>query len=152
MRLQKSIWFIDFFCFKMFYPPKGCLPADYSRGPIVFTYVLFWVKKRILDFQFRGGFLPFWKPANVLSPGGTLRSRARKGSNCFYFTFYWCRKRYRGFQFTGGFFLFDFLCWGGGCQEPTFESTKQPQCPSGGPVITFTKTRPKAESPGGTMR
>ena len=37
---------------------------------------------------------------------------------------------------------------GVGCQEPTFESTKQPQCPSGGPVITLTKTRPKAEFDG----
>ena len=25
---------------KMLYPPKGRLPADSSRGPIVFTYVL----------------------------------------------------------------------------------------------------------------
>ena len=58
------------------------------------------------EVQFTGGFLPFWKPENVLSPGGTLHSRARKGSNCFYFTFYWCRKRYRGFQFTGGFLPF----------------------------------------------
>ena len=37
---------------------------------------------------------------------------------------------------------------GVGGQEPTFESTKQPQCPSVGPVITFTKTRPKAEFDG----
>ena len=39
---------------KMFYPPKGRLPADSSRGPIVFTYILFWVRKRILDFSFQG--------------------------------------------------------------------------------------------------
>ena len=42
----------------------------------------------------------------------------------------------------------EFWWAGGGCQEPTFESTKQPQCPSGGPVITLTKTRPKAEFDG----
>ena len=67
---------------KMFYPPKGLCKADTEGGPIVFAYVLFWVRKRILDFQFISGFLPFWDPPNVLSPGGTLRrSRARKGSN-----------------------------------------------------------------------
>ena len=43
----------------MFYPPKGLCKADTEGGPIVFTYVLFWVRKRILDFQFTGGFLPF---------------------------------------------------------------------------------------------
>ena len=36
----------------MFYPPKGRLPADSSRGPIVFTYVLFWVRKTLEAFQF----------------------------------------------------------------------------------------------------
>ena len=45
--------------FKMFYPPKGLCKADTEGGPIVFTYVLFWVRKRILDFQFTSGFLPF---------------------------------------------------------------------------------------------
>ena len=34
----------------MFYPPKGLCKADTEGGPIVFTYVLFWVRKRILDF------------------------------------------------------------------------------------------------------
>ena len=43
----------------MFYPPKGLCKADTEGGPIVFTYVLFCVRKRILDFQFTGGFLPF---------------------------------------------------------------------------------------------
>ena len=44
---------------KMFYPPKGLCKADTEGGPVVFTYVLFWVRKRILDFQFTGGFLLF---------------------------------------------------------------------------------------------
>ena len=83
---------------KMFYPPKGLCKADTEGGPIVFTYVLFCVRKRILDFQFTCGFLPFWDPPNVLSPGGTLQSRARKGSNCFYLCFIWCRKGYWHFQ------------------------------------------------------
>ena len=40
--------------------PEGTLRiADTEGGPIVFTYVLFWVRKRILNFQFAGGFLPF---------------------------------------------------------------------------------------------
>ena len=41
----------------MFYPPKGT-----EGGPIVFTYVLFCVRKRILDFQFTGGFCLFETP------------------------------------------------------------------------------------------
>ena len=51
----------------MFYPPKGCLLADSYRGPIVFTYDLFWVSKTLEAFQFSGGFLPKKIPENVLS-------------------------------------------------------------------------------------
>ena len=42
-----------------FYPLKGLCKADTEGGPIVFTYVLFCVRKRILEFQFTDGFLPF---------------------------------------------------------------------------------------------
>ena len=52
------------------------------------------------------------------------------------------------FSGVGGGHKIRVLVGGGGCQEPTFESTKQPQCPSGGPVITLTKTMPKAEFDG----
>ena len=41
----------------MFYPPKGRLLADSCRGPIVFTYVLFWVSKSLEAFKFTDGFL-----------------------------------------------------------------------------------------------
>ena len=51
--------FYLFETFKMSYLPKGRLLADSSKGPIVFTYVLFCLRKRILDFQFTAGFLPF---------------------------------------------------------------------------------------------
>ena len=53
----------------MFYPPKGLCKADTEGGPIVFTYVLFWVRKRILDFFFTGGFWHFLNPPNVLFDG-----------------------------------------------------------------------------------
>ena len=53
----------------MFYPPKGLCKADTEGGPIVFTYVLFWVRKRILDFQFTGGFWHFLNLQNVLFDG-----------------------------------------------------------------------------------
>ena len=65
---------------KMFYPPKGLCKADTKGGPIVFTYVLFCLRKRILDFHFTGGNPSFWNLQNVLSPEGTLRSRTRMGS------------------------------------------------------------------------
>ena len=69
---------------KMFDPPEGLCRAEPEGGPIVFTNVLFWVRKRILDFQFTDGFLPFLDLENVLSPEGTLQSRYRRRSNCFY--------------------------------------------------------------------
>ena len=53
----------------MFYPPKGRLLADSCRGPIVFTYVLFWVSKTLEAFQFTGGFLPKKIPEKTLFDG-----------------------------------------------------------------------------------
>ena len=53
----------------MFYPPKGCLLADSCRGSIVFTYVLFWVSKTLVAFQFMSGFLPKKIPEIVLFDG-----------------------------------------------------------------------------------
>ena len=51
------------FCFfetpRMFYPPEELCRAEPEGGPIVFTYVLFWVRKRMVDFQFTNGFLCF---------------------------------------------------------------------------------------------
>ena len=52
----------------MFYPPKGRLLADSCRSPIVFTYVLFWVSKTLVTFQFTAGFLQK-KSLNVLFNG-----------------------------------------------------------------------------------
>ena len=86
----------------MFYPPKGLCKADTEGGPIVFTYVLFCLRKRILDFFFNSGFWPFLNLQNVLSPGGTLLSRARKGSNCFYLCFIGVGRGTGGFKFCGG--------------------------------------------------
>ena len=42
-----------------FYPRKGLCKFDTQGCPIVFTYVLFCVRKRILDFKFTAGFLHF---------------------------------------------------------------------------------------------
>ena len=47
---------------KMFCPPIGLRKADTEGGPIVFTYVLFCVRKRIKDFEFADGFLSFLRP------------------------------------------------------------------------------------------
>ena len=60
---------------KMFYPPKGRLLADSCRGPIVFTYVLFWVSKTLETFQFTCEKSPKKIPENVLSPEGTSACR-----------------------------------------------------------------------------
>ena len=34
-------------------------------GPFFFTYIFFFLRKRILDFQFRPGNPPFWNLQNV---------------------------------------------------------------------------------------
>ena len=60
------------------YPSKGLCKANTEGGPIVFTYFLFCVRKRILDFQFTSGFLHFWDLENVLSLEGTLLFRVPK--------------------------------------------------------------------------
>ena len=60
---------------EVFYPPKGRLLTDSSRGPIVFYLWIIWLRKGILHFQFPGGFLPFWDLENVLSPEGTSACR-----------------------------------------------------------------------------
>ena len=56
---------------KLLYSPKGLCRADTEGGPIVFAYVLFCVRKRILNFQFNGGFCIF----ETLSPEGTSACR-----------------------------------------------------------------------------
>ena len=54
-----TAFFFLFETLKMFYLPKGLCKADTEGGPIVFTYVLFCVRKRILNFQFCIGNPPF---------------------------------------------------------------------------------------------
>ena len=72
---------------KMFYARKGLCKADTEGGPIVFTYVLFCLGKRILDFHFTGGNPPFSNLQNVLSPEGTLHSRVPKEVQLFLLMF-----------------------------------------------------------------
>ena len=53
----------------MFYPPKG--DTQYlTRGPFVFTYVLFGVSKSLEHFKNLQGFSIFFLLQNVLSPEG----------------------------------------------------------------------------------
>ena len=73
---------------EMFYPPKGLCKADTEGGPIVFTYVLFSLRKRILDFHFTSGNPPFWDLQNVLSPEGTSACRLLKEVQLFLLMYY----------------------------------------------------------------
>ena len=77
----------------MFYPPKGRLLAESCRSPIVFTYVLFWVSKTLVTFQFTAGFLQKKKPGNVLSPEGTSACRLQRGPFVFTYVLFCIRKR-----------------------------------------------------------
>ena len=63
------------------YPPKGRLLADSCRGPIGFTYVLFWVSKTLEPFQFTDGFLAKKIPEKALLMGrvGRVRRVGRVG-------------------------------------------------------------------------
>ena len=67
----------------MFYPPEGLCRAEPERGPIVFTYVLFLVRKRILDFQFTGRNSQKKIPENVLFNGTGGRVDGRKSKVSF---------------------------------------------------------------------
>ena len=107
----------------MFYPPKGHLLADSSRGPIVFTYIspegtsacrlqqlfftyeLFGLVRVYWTFNLQTVFFLF-EPPECLSPGGTLQSRARRWSIVFTYVLFWVRKRILDFQFTGGLLPF----------------------------------------------
>ena len=71
---------------KILYPPKGLCKADTEGGPIVFTYVLFWVRKTLEAFQFTNGFLPFWNLENTLSPPRDVCLQTPVGAQLF-FTF-----------------------------------------------------------------
>ena len=68
---------------KMFYPPKGRLPADSSRGPIFFTYILFWASKSLEAFQFTGGFLQKKSLKMFYPPEGLCRAEPERGPIVF---------------------------------------------------------------------
>ena len=55
----------------MFYSPKGAAKAEPKVVQLFLLIFYFWVRKRILDFQFSNGDSPFWNLENVLSPEGT---------------------------------------------------------------------------------
>ena len=72
----------------MLYPPKGRLAADSSRAPIIFTYVLFWVRKTLEAFQFSAGNPPFSNVENVLSHDGDVCLHTPVGVQLFLLMFY----------------------------------------------------------------
>ena len=63
-------------------PPKGLCKADTEGGPLVFTYALFCLRKRIFDFFFTNGFWPFLNLPNVLF-GGTDGTGGRSSKVSF---------------------------------------------------------------------
>ena len=84
-----------------FYPPKGT-----EGGPIVFTYVLFCVRKSILDFQFTDGFCLFETLKMFYPPKGLCKADTEGGPIVFTYVLFWLRKRILDFQFIGGFLPF----------------------------------------------
>ena len=76
-------------------------PKKTEGGPIVFTYVLFCVRKRILDFQLKDGNLPFGTLKMLYRP-----KRTEGGPIVFTYVLFCVRKRILDFQFTSGFLPF----------------------------------------------
>ena len=96
-RVQPTTWW-----WKTFYPPK-----ETEGGPIVFTYVFFFVRKRILDFQFTDGFFDLFETSKMFyPPEGPCRAEPERGPIVFTYVLFWVRKRILDFQFTGGFLPF----------------------------------------------
>ena len=83
---------------KMFYPPKGRLPADSSRGPIVFTYVLFWVRKSVEALKFLLVIRPFETSRLFYPPKGRLPADSSRGPIVFTYVLFSGRKRILHFQ------------------------------------------------------
>ena len=90
----------------MFYPPKGRLLADSSRGPIVFYLWIIWLRKGILDFQFTGGNSLLWNLDFVYPPKGLCKADAEGGPIVFTYILFCIRKRILDFQYTSGFLPF----------------------------------------------
>ena len=101
----QTVFFL-FETLRMFYPPKGRLLADSSRVPIIFTYVLFCLRKRLLDFQFTFGFLLFETFKMFYPPKGLCKANTEGGPIVFTYVLFWFRTRILDFQFRGGILPF----------------------------------------------
>ena len=67
---QKSIGFLRFLKSWKCFIPRREMHSISSRGPFVFTYVLFWGSKSLEHFKTCLLERPFWNRENVLSPEG----------------------------------------------------------------------------------
>ena len=107
--------FCLFETFKMFYPPKGLCIADTEGGPIVFAYVLFCVRKRILDFQFTFGFLSFWDPPECFIPRRDSEKQSPKVVQLFYLCFIPRRDYAKHSPMGSIWYSFHFIVFRQGC-------------------------------------
>ena len=106
----------------MLYPPKRAAKAEPEVVQLFLVMFYFWVRKRILDFQFTDGNSTFWNLENVLSPEGTLESRYRRRSNWFYLCLILGQETYIGLSIYWRFFAF-LRSWK--CFVPRRDSAKQ---------------------------
>ena len=72
--------------------PQREIRSISSRGPIVFTYVLFWVRKGILDFQNMLEGEAFQKPRKCCIPLREMRNISSRGPIIFTYVLFWVRK------------------------------------------------------------
>ena len=114
MTLSKSPFFIGLFeILKIFYPPKGLCKADTEGGQIVFTYVLFCLRKGILDLQFSLG-----NPLGTFKMFYPRRDSAKQIPKAFqlsllvsYFVLLRVCNNFPAKNVSQGLNLFPALCW-----------------------------------------
>ena len=96
-KVQKLIGFLKIFEPRKCFIPRREIRSISSRGPIVFTYVLFWVREGILHFQKSIRFLKIFEPRKCFIvtggrvdgwTGGRVGRSAKRSFNFFHFKIY----------------------------------------------------------------
>ena len=72
--------------------PQREMRSISSRGPIVFTYVLFWVREGISHFQKSIGFLKIFEPRKCFIPLREMRSTSSRGPIVFTYVLFWVKE------------------------------------------------------------
>ena len=81
--------------------PRREMRSISSGGPIVFTYVLFWVRKRMWHFQKQITVMTFFH-LKCFTSRVEMRGISCRGSIVFTYVLFWVSKTFEAFQFRDG--------------------------------------------------